>query len=71
MADDSGPDAKSKPAGRKPRGRSMVSQTDLAKVFRAGKQEGVKVEVIYPGFRVVMNGSSVPDEEANEWDSVL
>ena len=58
-------------AGRKPRGRAVVSQSELARIFRAGKQEGVKVEVIYPGFRVVMNGSPEPDVEPNEWDSVL
>ena len=64
-------DATGKPVGRKPRGRAVVSQSELARIFRAGKQEGVKVEVIYPGFRVVMNGSSEPDVEPNEWDSVL
>ncbi|WGM46811.1 hypothetical protein KOAAANKH_01685 [Brevundimonas sp. NIBR10] len=64
-------DSAKSPVGRKPRGRTKVSQTDLARVFRAAKQERVSAQVIYDGFRVVVNGSSEPDTEPNEWDSVL
>lgn len=48
-----------------------MSQSDLARVFKASKQQGVEVEVIYDDFRVVVRRSPNESDEANEWDSVL
>lgn len=67
--DDGQPDGSHSP--RTLRRRSKVSQSDLARVFKASKQQGVEVEVIYDDFRVVVRRSPNESDEANEWDSVL
>lgn len=67
--DDGQPDGRHSP--RTLRRRSKVSQSDLARVFKASKQQGVEVEVIYDDFRVVVRRSPNESDEANEWDSVL
>ncbi|RYG99842.1 MAG: hypothetical protein EON58_02390 [Alphaproteobacteria bacterium] len=64
-------DHREKPAGRKSRGRSKLTETDLARVMRASKKVGVAVEVVCDGYRVVINGMSGSDAEPNEWDSLL